>query len=194
MTSRRILALPAAAALLVALAACGAPPEPATPPSPSAAPLSRSALPPRPAELQVDGVAPCMLLTDAQRAQFHLDQGMPGDAPPPDCGWIDTSVRQRAADWSVDLYPDRAADYALGSTTGVRVISIAGFPAVETVGGFADPRSSCVIAIDVAQGQSLYAGYFSDLDHQPDLTHEKACQHARDLGQALVQTLSTVKR
>ena len=194
MTAGRTVPPLAAAALLVALAACGAPPEPAAPQSSAAPPSSRSALPPRPTELRVDGVAPCSLLTDAQRTQFHLDRGMQPDSPPPNCGWIDTSVRQRAADWSVDLYAERAADYALGSTTGVRVISIAGFPAVETVGGLADPRASCVIAIDVAQGQSLYAEYGSDLDRQPGLTHEKACQHARDLGQALVQTLSTLKR
>src|SRR5579884_2456342 len=61
-----------ATGLLFSLAGCGPAGTSPAPPSPSAA-LGHSPFPPRPAELRIDGIDPCTLLTAPQRTALMVN-------------------------------------------------------------------------------------------------------------------------
>lgn len=193
---RRRLAVPLSA-LAVALAAGGcssgspvAPPaEPPTPPSTEV----RAELPPRAFEVRLDGVDPCGLLTTAQRDQLGVGTGRRGVASheglaSPSCIWDRFPEEPRDA-YLVEAITQRGAEYALDSTTGVRIAEVHGLPAVETRRGEGYPSEShCLLLVDVAQGQSLWVQYDYDGVTVP-MTQELACEKARNAAGMTVQTL-----
>lgn len=180
-TARFCLPL-AAAVLLTGCAGGGAPAQPGP------------ALPPRPAELRLDHIDPCTLLTRAQKQQLGLREsggrGVDGDGlGSPDCVW--TAQEPTAVDnsWLVRTVTKRGAGYALSSAAGAKIEQIAGFPAVQSWSDRDDPRFHCIYLIDVAQGQHLWVQYNNYSRSQSDLTPELACQRDRQVAEMTMRNL-----
>jgi hypothetical protein len=180
--------------LMVAVSGCGSSPTAAsTAPSPSVA-APRSPFPSRPAELRLNEVDPCTLLTTAQQGQLGVEQlslsAEVFDVDGKDCGWGNTHGPREGYGASTDLR--RGADYALASSTGTQVVQVDGYGAVATTGGTADPAVNCVLLIDVAAGQSLWAAYDDSNHDKPGLTHEIACQKAMTAARMMLGNLRTL--
>ena len=188
----RSAGLVAVLAALVLLAGCGAKPPASTPSAPPPGTAAPSPLPPRPAQLRLDGVDPCRLLTPAQQDRLGIEllsvQGADAfNGTGKDCQWAHTGNPHDGYGASTDLR--RGADYALRSQTGTQITQVDGYGAVTTTGGTADPATNCVVLIDVAPGQSLWALYDDSFHDQPNLTHEVSCQKAITAGQMMLGNL-----
>jgi hypothetical protein len=180
--------------LLLGLAGCGSGGSTAAPSGTTApaAPPPSSSLSPRSAELKLDGVDPCALLTAAQQGQLGVEQV--GQANNSDelgsaaCQWGNNGAKPDNR-WLARLIVKRGADYALGSTTGVQVVQIGGFSAVQTAAPYQDPNTNCVLVVDVAQGQSLGVQYGNAAGDYPGINHDVACQLDRKAAELMVQNL-----
>ena len=85
------------------------------------------------------------------------------------------------------------AEYALGSQTGTRLENVDGFTAVETTSPQTDPRLHCLLAIDVAPGQTLGVQYYNVAGDYPGINHEVACQQAEKAAALMLDTLKSLK-
>lgn len=180
--------------IVLTAAGCGAAPPPPNPvPASPAPPLSR--LPPRPTELRLDRVQPCALLTQAQTHQLGVDAGEPSvdtdSAHSAVCLWSNNLDVPDTA-YLARLYATQSADYALASETGAQVVTIDGFPTVQTAAGGDDPRTHCLLFVDVAQGQSLSVLYVNMAGDYPGINHDVACRLARDAAGLMVTNLRTL--
>ncbi len=185
---------PAAAALAVlTLAGCG---QPAAPPAgpPPAEPSTGSGLPPlppRPVELPLAGVDPCALLTADQQATLGVrttgERGEDTDRfGSIGCLWGSSSLPPGGAPL-VRLVTAQGIDYY--HQAGDTVIDIDGFPALQTTGSFVDAQVHCLVLIDIAAGQTLWTQYNRDGLPPNGITHELACDRARETARAMVSTL-----
>ena len=163
----------------------------APPDSASSAPVApaHSALGPRPLVLKLDGVDPCSLLSNPQRLQLDTDQGSPG-GPTVDgssrgatCVWSSTRSAER---WTGATILDHGAENAGGKG---QVRGVNRFSAVVTSPTGTDPRSSCLMLVDVAPGQSLAAAYQNDTPDAPGMSHQVACGRAQHLATNLLASL-----
>jgi hypothetical protein len=174
--------------VLLLLAGCTTVTGQAEPAAPS------SSAPARPREVRIDGVDPCSLLTEEQRAELGLD-GEPrfDDSPSllfpghvPMC--VTSSFGPRAIVVSVGLV----------STAGIEFIStgqlaadleqsvIAGFPATVT-----RPKQRaqfCNVFVDVAPGQLLDVQAL-DGGSRPPIAEEQLCQDAERAATGAMETL-----
>lgn len=184
-------------ALLTAVGCGGENPSPQfSPPAPQAAPTV-SPLGPRPQTLSLAGIDPCALLTPAQVSALKVRAGRSGEdndglgsrdciwsnSPNrPDIGWVARATLQRGAEWYRD------------SVTGAEVVQVAGFPAVQTSSSAGDPETHCILAIDVAPGQSLWV-QFDNMDKDyPGMNHQRACQLARQAAETMMTNLRGLVR
>ncbi|HEX4253137.1 MAG TPA: DUF3558 domain-containing protein [Pseudonocardia sp.] len=184
-----------AAVLLLGLTGCGSEATPAAPAgttAPAAPAPSTSPFPPRPAELKLDGVDPCALLNGAQQAQLGVEQvgrdSNSDELGSAACQWGNNGAKPDNR-WLVRLIVKRGAGYALGSTTGVQVVQIGGFSAVQTAPPYQDPNINCVLVVDVAQGQSLGVQYGNAAGDYPGISHDVSCQLDRRAAELMVQNL-----
>jgi hypothetical protein len=183
-------------AAVLALAGCGGGSSTEQPSSsaPTASTAAPSPFPPRPQILSLDAADPCALLTTDQRRQLGVHQESVAASTDAlggkDCSWGSAGVPQNG--YFARVITGHGAEYALGSTTGTRLVEVGGFGAVATAGAYADPNYQCVVVIDVAPGQSLYAEYGNDNKDYPGMTHELACQKATALGVTMLQNLRTL--
>jgi hypothetical protein len=147
--------------------------------------------------LRLEGVDPCTLLDDAQRAELGLNPGT--------FKYEDVSTRYALCQW--DNFPaeprtgylarlqlDQGAEFALDSATGHQIVQIDGFTAVQTTASGQDPRLHCILLVDVAPGQSLWVQFTNGFNDYPGLTHEMSCQFARAFGENLVRNLRAQAR
>ncbi len=152
-------------------------------------------IPPRPRDISLDGLDPCTLFTDAQRAELNandVDSGTSGsehydgmrqcvlsvDAQEPFYEYNATAVTFEGIE--VWLAGDRNADAEL--------VSVGGFPAARyTFLGVQDV--SCTLAIDVADGQYLM------VEMMPVSQFEQAeiCQMSEQAAQMALTTLQTLR-
>jgi hypothetical protein len=184
-----------AALLLLGLTGCGSGGSPSAPGStsaPAAPPPSASPFPPRPAELKLDGVDPCALLTAAQQGQLGVQKvGQDNDSDDlgsAACQWGNNGGKPDNR-WLARLIVKRGADYGTGSTTGIQIVQVEGFSAVQTSSPYGDPRTHCIVLVDVAQGQSLWAEYDNIAGDYPGINHDVACQLDRKAAELMVQNL-----
>jgi hypothetical protein len=188
----RFAAVSIALLALVGSASCsdGSPSTPSQP-APESPPSSASPFAARPAELKLDAVDPCALLTGAQQGQLGVPTGKRFDNSDEfgstACQWANHAKPDNR--WLARLIVKRGADYALGSTTGVQVVQIGGFSAVQTAAPYQDPNTNCVLVVDIAQGQSLGVQYGNAAGDYPGINHDVACQLDRKAAELMVQNL-----
>jgi hypothetical protein len=181
--------------LLLGLAGCssgGSSPAPTGTAAPVAPPPSTSPFPPRPAELKLDGVDPCALLTAAQQGQLGVEQvgqdNNSDDLGSVACQWGNNGGKPDNR-WLARLIVKRGADYASASTTGSQIVQVDGFAAVQTTSPYGDPKTHCILLVDVAQGQSLWTEYDNIAGDYPGINHDVACQLDRKAAELMVQNL-----
>jgi hypothetical protein len=164
------------------------------PTSESQSPSSDFPAPPR--DLSLEGLDPCTLLTDAQKAQLKVDDADPS------VGDLTIYEDMKVCAFDVDTEPFRTYDVVAVTNvdfsfwlTGDRnadaeLISIGGYPAAEfkTKGG---DGSDCAIALGVAKDQHLHVEMapISDME----LTQEELCQASEQAAEMVLQTLQTLK-
>lgn len=152
------------------------------------------ALPPRPRDLWVDGVDPCSLLTEQQRAELGLDGGVLASASrSPFFGGEVVSCLVRG-------YQPRAVTVGIGlvTTAGVEVVREADLQAsleVVHVQGFPALRALptrftkfCSVLVDVGPGQLLDI-QFSDGGRAPAIPQDQLCRDAERVANASMITL-----
>jgi hypothetical protein len=154
-------------------------------------------LPARPAALPINKVEPCSLLTAAQVRLLGLEPGRShvndDEMPGPDCLWSNFPATPGRG-WLAQPLPNRGAEYALNSTSGAQVIQIKGFPAVQTTSPYTDARTSCLVFVDVAPGQSLLVQFQNSSGDEPGMTHDRACQNAAHGAEMMIQNLQESTR
>lgn len=187
--------LPWLALALLAAAGCASE-VPAPQPAPEVAPTV-SPLGPRPQTLSLAEIDPCALLTAAQVSALNVHAGQPGEdndgLGSRDCIWS-TSPDTPDIAWIARATLRRGAEWYRASVTGADVVQVAGYPAVQTVSNVGDPDTQCVLAVDVAQGQSLWV-QFDNMDKDyPGMNHQRACQLARQAAESMVTNLRELAR
>lgn len=150
-----------------------------------------------PAELRLDGVDPCTLLTAAQVRQLGVVAG--GRLENTDelgsvgCRWPN-SRQSPSSGYVARLLMNRAADSALPGAIGAQVVTIDGFSAVRAAAPGVDPKNHCILVVDVAPGQSLWVQWLTISPNYPGLSHELACQQARDAARLMLSNLRGLSR
>lgn len=174
--------------MVVAVAGCAPAASPVlAPPEPAGVVLA-----PRPAELRLDDVDPCTILSPAQRAELGLD----GD-PVPHKDEFELFGAYRAC--SISGFEPRAiaADLAVVTERGIEAITRSGVTdelTAITVGGFpavlARPRNPvfCSVDIDVAAGQFLEV-YLRDGGGLQTIPQERLCRDVQAMAEIAMGSL-----
>lgn len=153
-------------------------------------------VPPPPRELSLEGLDPCTVITDDQRAQLKISnvRSRVGDdkiykdmkectldADDADPFRTYTVIAVTNVDVSFWLSDERNADSEL--------ISIAGYPAAEFhTKGVQD--SDCAVAVGVAKNQHLHV----EMDPlSEDLKQDQICQASEQAAEMALQTLQTLR-
>ncbi len=181
------------AAVAVLLPACGGSPTAGTGETSAAPGSSKPTLPPRPRELDLTGVDACILLTPEQQRQLGTDTP-PGFTKYPDrygnprCDY----GKNRSSPYfgySIKVVTQEDVTVYLSGQRDVtaRVVSAAGFPAVENRSP-GDERG-CFVDVSTKAGQYLSIQY-SESTGSNDTT-EVACEKARVVAELATQTLLT---
>jgi uncharacterized protein DUF3558 len=164
-------------------------------PAPEARPSGAVELPPRPREVRLDGVDPCSLLTEQQRAELGLDGrplfskapvGLYGGAEVPLC--TVRGFEPRAVTVGVSLVTSVGIErYTSGELAAeLRLIDVQGFPGVVAVPTrFTD---YCTAIVDVAPGQLLDV-QFATGGRQPPIPQPQLCQDAQTVAGEVMSTL-----
>jgi hypothetical protein len=149
-------------------------------------------LPPRPAELRLDSVDPCTLLTTTQRSTLGVGTGQASPTRPADttvqgagCLWLSLS-QHPAEGYTATAVLNQGAELAL-SAEPLRLVD--GFAATTSTSPGSDPRHFCGLLVDVAAGQALSATYSDITQEQTGLTRQAACDRAQRLAEAMLSTL-----
>lgn len=190
-----VLAVAAVATATAAGAGCAAttvtPGEPNRPAPPAAA---AAQLPPRPAELRVDEVDPCTLLTPQQQQALGIDSsprpGTGSSRGEPACHF-DHGQSEPFYGFLIAVLPFEGAQaWLTGSRAAeARVLDpVAGFGAVEVRSpDGAAAVTDCSVIVDVAAGQSLDAYFESGASGA--FTQDEQCAKARQAAEAATRTL-----
>jgi hypothetical protein len=176
----------------VLVAACGVeePARPAQPPE-----QGQVELPPRPREVRLDGVDPCSLLTEEQRAELGLD-GRPVSTKDPVGLYQGAEVplctiggfEPRAVTVGVSLVTSVGIELFTSGDLAAEIqpVVVRGFPAVVAVPTrFSD---YCTVIVDVAQGQLLDV-QFATGGRQPPISQPQLCRDAETVAGAVMVTL-----
>lgn len=192
------------AALLVACTGTesGSPTTPQAPPgsSPASVPpeVPDLGLPPRPAELPLEGVDPCSLLDENQRAALGIDRppvyGAPEDSQglrAPNCNF------RRSAEESsflVTLVSDVSLSEYVASAQGTVPYEPADFAGHPGVLLRREPDAAgnlfCLAGVDVAEGQFMLGSFGQVAPSGPPLPQEVLCTEVTELMGAAVQSLA----
>jgi hypothetical protein len=158
----------------------------------SGAPTAESSplqLPPRPRVLNIEGADPCGSLTTAQATALGVARY--GASPPngkqgPACDWIH-SPSEPIENYSVGINTRGGVELVFGQPQ-IQVTTVAGFGAVQTPGLYRVGDRDCVVNVDVAPSQAVQVAYFYNGQTVP-MTHEIACQKARNAAELAMQTI-----
>ena len=152
-------------------------------------------LPPRPREVRLDGVDPCSLLTEEQRAELGLDGPVvfsqtpvglyPGaDVPACDIGGFEPRAVAVGISLVTSVGIERFTSGELAAE--IRPISVRGFPAVVAVP--VRYTDYCTVVVDVAAGQLLDV-QFATGGRQPPIPQPQLCRDAETVAEAVMATL-----
>lgn len=177
--------------LIAALAGCA--PATVTPPAgTSAEPTTAST---RPRDIDISGILPCELLTEAQLAELQLD-GEPrlnsgsdalfGEARSCNVRRFDIQPAVRFSITLVDEYGiERFAESNIAA--GIEPIEIAGYPAVLSLPPTSTP-DNCLIAVDVSPGQ-MVGVLLADGGNDPQIPLDQLCSDVPRFAEAVMTTL-----
>jgi hypothetical protein len=170
-------------------------PSPANPTGGASAGANGIELPPRPREVRLDGVDPCELLTEEQRAELGLDGRPVFDSAPSDLyqGEVPACVIRgsdpREVSVAVNVVTSAGVERFTTSremAAELRPVQVRGFPALVVVPTrFND---YCTVVVDVAPGQLIDA-QFGDGGGRPPVPQPQLCQGAEALAKAVMATL-----
>ncbi|MFD4643647.1 DUF3558 domain-containing protein [Lentzea sp. NPDC058436] len=198
--SKAFLKILAAASALSLVAACtngGEPgkPNPVTSDGPTSGTSSAAKeLPKRPAELKLDGVDACKLLTPAQMSEIKILEGQsyefnsPSLGKQPGCSY--TKGTKYA--YSIILVKDKGVPFWLtgSGNVDVKVVTVAGYGAAQLTLTGAE-GVDCSVTVDVADGQQLEVGY--DPVTEKGVSQDQMCANAAKAAEFAVATLKTLK-
>ncbi|WP_345703358.1 DUF3558 domain-containing protein [Pseudonocardia eucalypti] len=148
----------------------------------------------RPREVRVDQLDPCTLANrDAlaqlgvgdQQRRIDANAANPGQVA---CAWSNPLGDPQTIALTIATVSNRPISYYLRSV-GARPTRIAGFAAADTVGTFNDPEHECIVAIDVAEGQSLLVMVSNDLGDLPGVSHAMLCEKAHVAAEDVMRRL-----
>ncbi|MDR7301337.1 DUF3558 domain-containing protein [Haloactinomyces albus] len=164
--------------------------EPALSETVSASPPSTAPLPPRPADLPLNGIDPCELLTAQQRARLGFDRepltaAAPGFGNVATCNFRNSTAQVGAR---LSLVTGESMDVWTSDAARVRAtpVEIAGFPAL--VVRTPELNLACNVAVDVAEGQHVDVLYRNDGANPPPPLH-RLCAGAKRVAEAAVTRL-----
>lgn len=160
-------------------------------PVPSSPTSSAPQLAPRPAEVRIDGLDPCTVLTPEQQANLGFDREPRVGIPDPNGNTTCNYSRDAEPGYGITLtpVPQEGAEVWLDGTRNVdvAVLDVMGFAAVETrLAGSFETGPFCNIVVDVADGQSLDV-QFTELSEFN--TQDQNCEQALQAAEAAMQTL-----
>jgi Protein of unknown function (DUF3558) len=170
-------------------------PAPANPTGGASAGANGIQLPPRPREVRLDGVDPCELLTEEQRAELGLDGRQSFSVAPsqlyngevPACVISGSEPREVVAGVSaVTSVGIERYTTSRGLAAELRPVQVRGFPALVVVP--TRLNDSCTVVVDVAPGQLIDA-QFGDGGGRPPVPQPQLCQGAEALASAVMATL-----
>jgi hypothetical protein len=171
-------------------------PAPANPTGSASADANGIELPARPREVRLDGVDPCELLTEEQRAELGLDGRPVFDSAPSDLyqGEVPACTisgsEPREVFVGVNLVTSAGIERfttSRGLAAELRPVQVRGFPALVVVP--TRYTTYCTVVVDVAPGQ-LVDAQFSDGGGQPPVPQPQLCQGAEALANAVMATLA----
>jgi hypothetical protein len=157
------------------------------------------AQPQRPRDVPIDGVDPCSLLTDEQRAELGLD-GRPvldrsptnlypgGDVP----ACVVSGFEPRAVWVGVNLVTTTGIErYTTGELLmDIRPAEVRGFPALTAVPQ--DFTEWCSVIVDIAPGQ-LVDVHFADGGGVPPVPQEQLCDDAAAVADRVMGNLLAIR-
>jgi hypothetical protein len=156
-----------------------------------------SSIPSRPRSLSLDGVDPCSILTEQQRAVFAFDRppigGRGTSGPLKD--ERDCSYRSSTEEYGALIIPSTRVGLAeyleqIQDSSTRRIITVGGFPAIqeEQQLGLGSGNNRCFIDVDVADDQML-AVQFGQVASNKPLPMETLCVKAVEVAEAALKTL-----
>lgn len=184
--------------IVTALAACqGGGIDPGTPPATTTATPEATgiALPPRPRDIRIDGVDPCSLLTEEQRARLGLDGPVTRTSISTRLYGRDSAVCGVSGSRPRDIFVGIVLVTTVGIeryTTGellvqIQPADIQGFPALVVIGEHFEDNS-CSVVVDVASGQ-LVDVHYSDAGPEPYPSRHQLCESAKTAAREVVASL-----
>ena len=162
---------------------------------PTTADPTRIALPPRPKDIRINGIEPCSLLNDQQRADLGLNGASYSSTKPSKLFGGDLPL------CSINGMTPQPVSVSIGvvTSTGIELFTtkdaldasiqastVEGYPAVV-----ATPRRStrfCDIVVDVAPGQLLNVHY-ADGGQRPPIPQDGLCKGSEAVAAAAMHTL-----
>jgi hypothetical protein len=195
--SKKYIGSIAAVLALVTLSACtsGGETGKANPDSSgTSTPQSADKLPARPAELKLNNVDACKLLTAAQMDQIKLAKAAPQQSKVVDSTPLPACYYSNNLSYAYIVVPatNKGVDYWLGGGGNVtsEVVDVAGYGAAE-IKFIGVENVDCAVAVDVAEGQQLYLSYKPDSKDKE--TQQQMCDKAKKAAGLALETLKTLK-
>lgn len=189
----RLVIFATAAAVAMLMSACGAASTTGTSTAATSAGPGVPTLPPPPRELDLAGVDACTLLTPAQQRRLGTDSAPVASTETDRYGniYCDYGKNLSSPRFGYQLKvvtQEDATVYLTGERdTVARVVSAAGFPAVENHAP--GDRRGCFVDVRTGDGQYLSVQYGESTGS--DDTTEVACEKARVAAELAMQTLLT---
>ncbi|MFL6125763.1 DUF3558 domain-containing protein [Actinophytocola sp.] len=168
--------------------------------SPSSDDVSPSSVevPPPPRDLSLDGIDPCALFSESQRADLQIDQVTPDDGS--DAGTIYKDMKACSLDkdagepfitYDVVAVTNIDVSWWINKphNADVKLISIGGYPAAEfhLLGG---GKHECAVAVGVAKNQHLHVEMAPISD---GITGDAICQGSKEAAEMALQTLQSMR-
>ncbi|MFS8098271.1 DUF3558 domain-containing protein [Lentzea alba] len=162
--------------------------------SATSTPQSADKLPKRPAELKVNNVDPCKLLSAAQMDQIKIAEADPEQSTVidgtamPGCFYSNNLTYSYIA----VVATNKGVDYWLrsGGNVTAEVVNVAGYGAAQ-VKLIGVDNANCAVAVDVAEGQQLFMNYKPDSENKE--TQQQLCDKAKKAAGLALETLKTLK-
>lgn len=156
-------------------------------------------IPPRPADLRLDGVKPCELFTKAQLTQLKItdpptSKTSGGYFVAPGCD-LEIATLETFRSYEILTVTQEGIEPWLTGKRNVeaKLSEVAGYPAATywLLGAEGTKTQDCATAVDVADGQQLMVT--ADNDGDRSFTLDQLCQMAETAAGMAMQTLQTLK-